>query len=156
MSDVATHGWHVINVLPELDSPAFSYSIGMFATLEHPEVIIIGLSSSSAHGIINGLGDQVREGKRFAAGNVYDDLLEGYKATFRVVPAAQFRNYLGYARWYYEGDDFAALQLVYPDSQGRWPWDPAATADFRQSQPVIVDEGDPPWLDKEKRSRNPQ
>ncbi len=33
--------------------------------------------------------------------------------------------------------DVPVLQLVYPDKQGRWPWDADVREGFRDSQPVL-------------------
>ena len=55
---------------------------------------------------------------------------------FRALPKAHFRAHLGAAIWAHEGEDFEAVQLVWPDKQGRWPWDDAREG-FRALQPVL-------------------
>ena len=62
-----------------------------------------------------------------------------------------YREYLGYARWFYRGDDFPALQCVWPDSGHRYPWHPDAGADFVRRQPVLSD--DKSWPFHEGRNR---
>ena len=37
----------------------------------------------------------------------------------------------------YDGEDFACVQLVWPDKQGRWPWDAAVREGFVAMQPVL-------------------
>ena len=143
LDDVEKHGWHVVKVLPEGDFPGFAYTVGLFKTFTHPEVLIYGISGDRAHRILNDLGDAIRAGHRFNAGQTDDTLLEGYSCTFRTIPPAQFREHLGFASWFYEGNEFPALQLVYPDRQGRWPWQAGVNEGFRLNQPVLADSAIP-------------
>jgi hypothetical protein len=53
------------------------------------------------------------------------------------VPKSHYRNRLGAALWAYEGDGFDAVQLVWPDKQGRWPWQDDVRDGFRALQPVL-------------------
>jgi hypothetical protein len=145
VSDVETYGWHVINVLEDDAGPPFSYSVGLHRTLRHPEVIVVGLPRAVAHPIINSLGEAARAGRRYEAGGVYEEFLEGYDCTFRAVPRRQYANYVGWASWFYDGVEFPLLQLIYPDRNARWPWQAGVDEGFRTRQPVLADEGDPPW-----------
>lgn len=47
LDDVQGHGWHVIGVEADNEGPAFAYSIGLYQTFGHPEVVVFGLSISS-------------------------------------------------------------------------------------------------------------
>jgi hypothetical protein len=58
---------------------------------------------------------------------------------FRRVLKRHYREYLGYARWFYQGDAFPALQCVWPDKAYRYPWHRHASEPFRQRQPVLYD-----------------
>ena len=52
---------------------------------------------------------------------------------------------MGWALWFYDGGSFPALQMIWADQQGLWPWDPSVDARVRETQPVIEDQGVPPW-----------
>src|SRR5947209_11847293 len=65
LGDVARHGWHVIGVEEDEEGPAFAYSIGLYRTFGHPEVIVLGLPVRVLHRIINAVGEEVRSGERF-------------------------------------------------------------------------------------------
>jgi hypothetical protein len=143
VADVETFGWHVINVLEDDAGPPFSYSVGLHPTLGHPEVIIVGLPRDAAHPIINSVGEAARAGRRYEAGGVYDDFLEGYDCTFRAVPRRQYPNYgLGDLVLRWRGIPAVAARL--PRRHGRWPWQPGVAGGFRARQPVLADEGDAP------------
>jgi hypothetical protein len=92
------------------------------------------------HLMLNGAGEAVRAGQPYAAGQSYDNILEGYSCTFRPVPHKHYHAYLGSARWYYEGDDFPVLQLIWPDREHRYPLAAPADAWIRKAQPILADE----------------
>lgn len=100
--DIVEYGWHVLNVVAGERAP-FSYSIGFYYTLDHPEIAILGLPADKAHKLINLVGEEVRDGARFAAGAVSSTLLRGYDCTFRQVPRSAYQDYFGRAIDFYEG-----------------------------------------------------
>ena len=136
LHDVQEHGWHLIGIDDEDSSPAYVFSIGMFHTLGHPEICMFGLSQTATMGqIINGIGDLVRDGQHFKDGDESGDVLDGFQCAFRSVDPQVYQEFFGYARWFYEGDDFPMLQCVWPDREHRYPWDAEYEA---QSQPVMA------------------
>ena len=145
-TDIATYGWIVMKVSANTPpDPDFAYSIGLFQSYSHPEIILVGLPIEIAHQIINDVGAAIREGKRYVAGGTSDEFLERYNVTFRTVPEYQYGAYLGWGRRYYRSHHFPVLQLVYPDRMGRWPWHEEVSPQFRAAQPVLADEPEPPW-----------
>jgi hypothetical protein len=144
VADIDRFGWTVMKVSNDA-GPNFAYSIGIFQTLKHPEIIMFGLALDTMHTIINDVGEHVRKGARFEAGATSSDFLEDFDVTFRTVPRHQYAGHLGWATWLYHGEEFPVLQLVYPDRERRWPWSDGATDGFRALQPVLADSGDLPW-----------
>jgi hypothetical protein len=145
IADVDRHGWHVVKVMGDSEGPPFAYTVGLGHSLAHPELIVVGLELDAAHRLLNDAGELIRRGARFADGLETQDLLNGYPCMFRQMPASQFQNYMGWALWFYDGPSFSALQLIWPDGHRHWPWEPAVDAEVRELQPVIADQGDPPW-----------
>ena len=145
VSDVETHGLHVKKVLGDDEYPEFAYTVGLFQSFQQPEVIVLGLPLESAHRILNHLADLMRDGLRVDAGVSTDAVLEGFPVTFRTVPADHVRAHFTWDRWYYHPDSFPTVQLVYPDHEGRWPWDPDAAEDFRLQQPILEQSALPGW-----------
>ena len=139
MDDVERYGLHIVHVLEDGDLPPFAYTVGLCHTFSHPEILVYGLPKTTAHNLLNHLADQLRKGKEFAAGEIYDDLIGNYRVTFRKVPQSQYRDHLGWAAWFNERPDFPALQLIYPDREGQWPWDKGASEGFRHQQVVLAD-----------------
>ena len=140
LADVEQHGLHVIGVEADEEGPGFAYSIGLYQAFGHPEVILLGLPIRVMHPILNGIGEQVKSGKRFGHLDESGDALDGFNVCFRTVERRHYRDYFGYASWFYRGDHFPALQCVWPDAYHRSPWHPAVSPDFVRRQPVLSDE----------------
>jgi hypothetical protein len=137
LADVKKYGWHVIAVREDKEGPGFAYSIGLFHTFEHPEVIVFGLDLRLMHQMINGIGEQIKSGERFEHLDEADDILEGYNVLFRRVEKKHYREYFGYARWFYQGNRFPVLQCVWPDNQHRYPWHSAFNENLAKRQPIL-------------------
>jgi Domain of unknown function (DUF4262) len=138
ISDVEEFGWQVALIPEDDEGPAFAFSVGLFKNFGHPEVIIFGLVIEALHGIINLIGEEVRQGRRFAEGEVASGIIEGFDVGFREVAPEHYAEYLGTASWYYKGINYPALQFVWPDKQGRFPWDDGLPESLRARQPLLA------------------
>lgn len=148
LADVERHGWHLVGIDEDDEGPAYVFSVGMFHTLGHPEICMFGLSTTKTMGqIINGIGDLIRSGQTFEDWQESEDVLDEYSCMFRNVAANLYREYFGYALWFYEGPDFPMLQCVWPDVNHNYPWDAEFNA---QSQPILASAS--PWPFKEAKN----
>ncbi len=145
IADVQNHGWHVLKVMEDDEGPAFAYTVGLYHSFGHPELIVVGLPIEVGHSVLNIAGESIRRGVRYAEGIRSDEFLEGRACTFRRMPESQYRHYLGWDLWFYDGNAFPALQMIWADQHGRWPWETSVDQGVRKQQPVIEDQGDPPW-----------
>jgi hypothetical protein len=137
LDDVEEHGVHILSV-PERDEQcAFSATVGMWHSFEQPEVIVFGMPPEVARELLDVIADEASEGKTFLAGSQHKGLLQHYAVRFHAVPPALYSKYFAAATWAYEGAPFTAVQLVWPDKQGRWPWDEGVREVFRECQPVL-------------------
>jgi hypothetical protein len=152
LADVEQPGWHVIAVQEDEEGPGFAYSIGLYHTFEHPEVILFGLPVRVMHQTINVLGEQITSGKRFEHLDESGDILDGYHVRFRTVEGSHYREYLGYARWFHQGDAFAVIQCVWPDSRHRYPWHADAGSEFIRRQPVLSPDSTWPFHEGKNRA----
>src|SRR5687768_9010194 len=69
LADVEEHGWHMIGIEADEEGPAFAYTIGLYETFGQPEVILFGLDTGIMFRLLNQIGEQVREGRRFGHGS---------------------------------------------------------------------------------------
>lgn len=138
LRDIEQFGCHVIHVLAEREHPPFAYSVGIQQSSNTPELIVIGLKQPVAHFVINEYNRRIRAGVRFVDGDLADAFLEGFDCFFRIVDRSHYRQYLGWNIWLYRGESFDAMQLLYPDTSGHWPWQREASDWFRSWQPILA------------------
>jgi hypothetical protein len=77
-----------IGIDQDEEGPAFAYSVGLYHTFGHPEILVIGLKLDVIFGMINGIGEFVRGGKRFEHLDESENVLDGYNVAFRRVERA--------------------------------------------------------------------
>lgn len=138
LADIDRYGCHVINVMAEDELPPFTYSVGVSRSSGRPEVVVIGLKQELAHAVVNDYNQRGQAGEVFTPGELYSDFLEGFDVTFERVDRAFYAEYFGWDLWLYGGPEFDALQLVYPTTDGHWPWQPGASDWFRARQPILT------------------
>ena len=139
---IAAHGWAVVNVPGDESLPAYAYSVGLQDSFAHPEVIVFGLDERALHGVVNAVGDAVRAGHRFADHDESDAVLDGYRCAFRAVTPAAVTTFMGKAVERREGE-VAALHCLWPDREGRFPWQRGTSPEYRRLQPMLSDGPEP-------------
>lgn len=138
LDDIEKYGCHVLHVFdPEEENPRFTYSIGIQKTTGEPELVIMGLKHDVAHWIINEYNNRIQKGEKFKIDEYYDEFVEGYQVTFKKVEKKHYKEHFGWGGWLYKSDDFDVYQLVYPSTDGTWPWDESASDDFKWFQPLL-------------------
>lgn len=136
---VKKFGWHVMTVAPRVDEEGslFSYSTGLFHTYQHAEILLFNLPIETMRQIINEIGNQVKAGRKFEPGPLYEDIFASCSCVFRPVLEDHFSEYVGYSLWFYDGDPFPVLQCFWPDPKGRFPWERDCDDSYRDSQPFL-------------------
>lgn len=137
ISDIEKYGLHVIHVLEDDKGPGFSYSIGLYKNYNHPEIIIIGLKQELTHSIINDIGVDIKDNKKYLPSNYYEGLIEGFECYFVEVDKANYYEYMGYANWYYKGHNYPVLQCIYPTTKGIYPWQNEWPESIKDLQPIL-------------------
>jgi len=88
LSDIDRVGWHVVMIPEEDGTPGWSFSVGLFKSFNHPEVVVFGLPLELSGQVINGISAVIQKGKTFESGQesiqrfskaccVLSDLLSG-------------------------------------------------------------------------------
>ena len=137
--NVRERGCHILGVGGEKGSPPFAFSIGLALNYAQAEIIIFGLAPSKAAKIINIVRDEATSGKKYVDGDVSSDILVSGKVCFIEVPLDLYGEYLGTAIWFYRKSPrpFPCLQLVWPERDGRFPWETGFDAALKIDQPVL-------------------
>ncbi|UVW29200.1 DUF4262 domain-containing protein [Massilia sp. H6] len=138
LDDIDTYGLHILHVAEAGELPPFSYSIGIGQSLGLPELIVIGLRHEVAQAALNACYAMLKSGQSIVPGARVAGLLGGgFECELVEVSPTQFRQYMGWAWWLYDGPSFRAYQIVFPNTAGVYPWEPAADAWFRNWQPLL-------------------
>jgi hypothetical protein len=139
IDDVARVGWHLVGIEDDSQGPGFAYSVGLYHSFGQPEIVLFGLGETSRmFDIVNHVGEQMRQGGNFDDWYENDELVENSCCMFRHVEREIYPEYLGYAIWFYEGPEFPALQCVWPDPSGYYPWEPGFSAELNDRQPALT------------------
>lgn len=146
---IGERGWMALGVIPTQEHPveSFTYTMGLWRSYDHPELVIVGMNPQNSHGIFSEAVARIQGGARFEGGVEYDDLLQGvagrpYPTAFRQVSASIRDEKMSGARRWNAYEDFPALQLVYPDPRGLFPWDDGYDRNFIQPLLSIEENSD--------------
>lgn len=137
-ADVARNGWSCLNIRD--GRPPFAYSVGLTFTFGHPELVVFGLREENP-GLLKVLVSHLRKGRRFSAGTRHDDLLAGVPLFVQDVHPAWHPRFLGYAMGYCREQgrpgELEALQVFWPDKQGKFPHDGDCDPAWARAQPLL-------------------
>lgn len=137
LEDIQKFGCHFGLIEADNYLPGFAYSIGLYETYGHPEIICFGLNSSLLGSLLNTAHDLIKNSQRLTTNTFYTDFLEGFDIQFLEINKEYYSDYLGYAMWFNKGMDFPALQLVWPDKQNNYPWQEDFNLNWKFKQPIL-------------------
>jgi hypothetical protein len=92
--------------------------------------------------VINRAAGIVKQGESIESGKPYDGFLQSsadldLKVTCLEVDRRNLPEYFGTAIGYYQGADFPALQLLWPDKDNRFPWEEGFDEEYVRHQPLL-------------------
>jgi len=136
---VETQGWALQSVAAMHGRPRFTYTVGLTAHDQHPELVIVGLRLGAAAEILNVLGEHVRDGQRLATHQQCADF-PGWPrlALLDVDPDNSADLLVGANRRYRaaDGPPVDALQVIWCDPAGNLPWEPGWVLPY-DAQPIL-------------------
>ncbi len=126
---IVADGWFVQHVAKGRWSPCFSYTVGL-TEIGCPELLVTGLAPRKAQQVLHASAHDLayHRPERFVAGQV----ISWPDVTLEVVDVAEPTVHLVMAKAIY-GPVLRAVQLVYTDDRGHWPW----RVGFRGNQSVL-------------------
>src|SRR5690242_19455967 len=101
LDDIAKFGWHCVRISAEDEQVGYSFTVGLFQTYGHPELVIFGLSSNVAHHILVIAANAAKSGAPLDLTQPSEALLKDFSCCFVEVPRSSYYEYVGIARWYY-------------------------------------------------------
>jgi hypothetical protein len=137
-SNIEKFGLSIIVIEATDYLPSFAYSIGLWKKYKHPEIISFGFTVKTLHEIINNAADIIKTGGKIEVAKGYDNnIFEKGIAQFVTVDPLNIGDYFGYAIDFYGTADFPAIQLVWQDRQGKFPWENGFEEEFIYKQPLL-------------------
>jgi len=133
-------GWSIISVFGDNKGPAFSYTIGLSETFNHPELILFGVNSETAQDLFTiVVEDILKKGENLKAGTDYNQIADGFAAQFLTIDEDRGKDYLFQLYNYYQDTDhtITTMQLVWQDPNHYFPWEPGYDQKFNDAQPVL-------------------
>lgn len=137
---VATHGWAVQGVFadPAEGVPTFSYTVGLYRTHKHPELVVFGVPPEIAKTILNRVAFRfAKDGEVIVPGARYDEILEKFPVVFVTAGQDGVASHLYAYEWFYKGQTPPVLQMVWPDTAGRFPWEEGFDHRFDTAQMLL-------------------
>lgn len=141
LDDIEEYGCHVLNVMEGEGEPSFTYSIGINKVQDKPDVVVFGLKTELAHSMVNNYKDRLLKGESFEPGKYYSDFLSDFEVCFIKVAKKHFEEYFGWGMWLHGGENFEVLQIVWPTTDGVWPWHKERSDFYKWAQPILNDDG---------------
>ncbi|SDF35705.1 protein of unknown function [Mucilaginibacter pineti] len=135
--DIKNFGLQVLYIMEDEQGPGFSYSIGLYESYGHPEIIMVGLKQDLMHTLINNMAYDIKDGKVFIPFKYEADILDDFECYFVEVEKSNYDAYVGQAQKYYKRDGFPLLQCIYPTVKGIYPWEDEWPESIKDLQPIL-------------------
>jgi hypothetical protein len=136
LSDVESHGWHVVAVPSDDQGPGFAFTVGLYLRTLQPEILIMGIPPDPSCRVLNAIGDYAMAGGEIVAGRRYPRLVDRCDVEFRSIAPQHFKEYFGCAIWFYRrwSAGFPTMQCIYPDLEGVFPGEAGHAQRFKELQ----------------------
>ena len=138
---ISKDGCAVVKVLErdEPRTPEWAYTVGLQHSYGHPEVLIIGLENEHTQILLHNINNRIRnKGLSFRHRTIWNDVIDGYGCFFQQIDPDSYGEWFAANRWFYGGNDFEAVQMLWPSVSGVYPWQGEADSYLRWDQPVLA------------------
>ena len=137
LDDIARVGWSDMAIFPvkEDGTAFFNYTVGL-VEMSHPDLIIMGMGNQQMHGVLSSAVQTIEEGTMFRANTFSDQVLVDYDVAFVEVDDPTGEPYpMSMTRRLY--GTVQALQIVWPDMNGRFPWHSDFDPRYKEHQTLL-------------------
>ncbi|KTF69989.1 DUF4262 domain-containing protein [Sphingomonas sp. HT-1] len=138
---VRQYGWAFTSVPADEQGPGFRFTTGLWHSTGHAELILFSMKRDIVRDVFADLFRAAKAGNRLPTSESTDRAFANLPAYAFPVATRFYPEYLGRSRWFYGGDDFPCLQIVWPDRESRFPWQPGFNPEFADDQPDLSERG---------------
>lgn len=143
VADVHRHGWGVIGISGDERLPGWAFTVGLWHSFASPEAAMFGLRVPDMQHWLNQLGEEIRVGHLPRPDELRNGILADVPVTFRPVHDSWYAELFGFALWFTQRPPLPIVEVVWPDREGRFPWEDGCGARCRDDQPQL-------WLARDR------
>lgn len=132
--------WHALFVPTQQGKPGYGFTVGHYLYHQRPEIIIVGAPEKIAKALLDKVAAHNKgDLAQLQTHKLYRQFINGLDAVFVPVMLEHYNQYLGFNNWFYDSLSHAypVWQLVWPDPQGKFPWQQGYDVRFANLQPVL-------------------
>ncbi len=129
------HGWQVTMIPADAQGPGWAYTIGLWHRHRIPELAMFGLDVRLMQTVLNDLGERAVDGQPLEADQERHDVAS-VPVVLKPVDYRWYRAFFGTALGYYRKPPLPFLQVVWPNRDGVFPWQPGGE-DLLARQPRL-------------------
>jgi len=121
--NISKYGFTVIGTSVETEYDFhldMTYSIGIQSTYNLPDIIIFGLPTEIAYTFINMILDRMKKEGPVLPDIDYLKFAQGFPTRFKDISPEAIEKYMIQAVNYYQTSRLDVVQLIFPDSKGKW------------------------------------
>jgi hypothetical protein len=120
--NIRRHGYHSTFVFAS-KRPSFCYSTGIYKNFGIPEIFISSLPQNLSHGLIENYVNKFKQSESIPMDRRIDDLTDRFPVYLIDVSTDKLADWILSSIRFYKNQDYRYLQLIYPDTEGRFPND---------------------------------
>ena len=157
--NIESVGWHMVVIPEEANSPTIVYTIGLFESFSHPELIMMGMPYHPMLQILGAISNIIQQNKKvWEHGEQSKDFLQNdVPIVFASVKSKDYvTRFMQTGVQYYEKygkrneaeNDllFPVMQILWPDEDQHFPHEAECKYSIKYKQPVLADiEIQNPW-----------
>lgn len=136
---IETKGWcaEPVALTEDPPTPGYTYTIGFETRFGHPEVVIFGLQPVAANGLLEMIAMHIDAGGVIPDGMFVGLLDNELPAAMLPVDVAENAHLFPGATTFHGHENYRVCQFVWPDRDGKLPWDEGYDIRLRIAQPVL-------------------
>ena len=138
---VGEDGFFRAEVFGDATGTGFSYSTGFWVSTGQPEIIMFNMKGEIAHDVFWDMFRLAKGNTPLSLGKSTNQVFANRTAYVFPIAKKFYPDYLGWSRWFYGGDHFPCLQIVWPDCEGVFPWQRRFDSAQPGGQPDLTEHG---------------
>lgn len=134
---IQQYGWSVVLVAADERGPGWAFTIGLWHSHRVPELTMFGLEPYDMQSCLNDLAERAADGQRLRPHQRWPDAVGHRPVVLEPVDPGWHRAFFSMAVGFYRRPGLPLLQVLWPDSEGLYPWQPGSDPRFRDAQPWL-------------------